>query len=298
MADPAFAKRLQSVITEAKLTNAEFAHRVFVTHPTVSKWLRGMVPRRAAIDAICRRFKLSRQWLLTGEGEAHSIIAPASTTADELRYAEYLANAVDRGEAIVPASQNEHLYAQYLIEAEAVASEFAQMVSGYETLADQSDTMSSRARTKIRELTAEYHAKIEALAQGIASGDKKSSLQKSISRVTNSSMAIPSTISQLLKRVALAVAKPGAKKKLAATLGVSPQHLSAWLSGEFRPGGEATLKMLAWVQANEAQQKQDPEGARTPPGPMTQRRSSIHEKTNVRSKKTSHAGAKHTTKKR
>jgi transcriptional regulator with XRE-family HTH domain len=72
----------------------------------------------------------------------------------------------------------------------------------------------------------------------------------------------------------------GMKTKLADYLGAPLASVSRWLSGEIEPGGETTLRMLEWVQAEEAKPK-GPGGAITPPEPKTQvRKSKTYEKAN------------------
>jgi transcriptional regulator with XRE-family HTH domain len=55
----------------------------------------------------------------------------------------------------------------------------------------------------------------------------------------------------LMKRLEIATAQRGKKSELAKFLGVSLVQVSQWLSGNREPGGETTLKMLHWVEAQE-----------------------------------------------
>ncbi len=297
VSDLGFATRLKSVITEAGLTNVQFARRVFVTHPTVSKWLRGMVPRRAAIDAICRRFNLSRDWLLTGQGARDG--GDDRPNADQRRFAEYLAQAVDCGEDIISASENEQSYAEYLVEAEALAGEFAEIVSQYEGLADQGHTIAERARDKVRELTAQFHAKLGALALSKNEIHKQKNLPTSTTPFKDQAMRIPN-LEELLAEVRTMTIAAGARKALAESVGVSQPQLSRWLSLQrdtaYSPSAANALKLLNWViQKRGAKQKKGPEGAQTPPERVTQLRSSGEEKPKSNQKKSSHKRRKSTT---
>ena len=59
----------------------------------------------------------------------------------------------------------------------------------------------------------------------------------------------------LMKRIKALTTKPGSKGKLATRCGVPLGSLSQWLSGKREPGGAITLKLLNWVEAEEAKQK-------------------------------------------
>ena len=94
--------------------------------------------------------------------------------------------------------------------------------------------------------------------------------------LVNSSPAVRN-IQDLLIRLN-AVAQPTGKKgELARFLGVSPSQLSPWLSGKREPGGDVTLRLLAWVQAEEAKTK-SPASVLAPAGPQTRFRESSNEK--------------------
>ncbi|SPE60156.1 hypothetical protein SBV1_3750003 [Verrucomicrobia bacterium] len=81
----------------------------------------------------------------------------------------------------------------------------------------------------------------------------------------------------LLNRVARAAALHGKKSELAKFLGVPRPRISNWLSQDRAPNGEVTLRMLEWVQAEEANQTKSPGSASTQPEPRTQHRRSANE---------------------
>jgi uncharacterized protein YjcR len=69
------------------------------------------------------------------------------------------------------------------------------------------------------------------------------------------------------------------KAALARSLGVSPTHIKKWITQrKYEPGGEVTLAMLEWVQAEEGKAKRSPGRAATRPEPKTQLRRISHEK--------------------
>ncbi len=82
---------------------------------------------------------------------------------------------------------------------------------------------------------------------------------------------------KLIERLKRATDGYGRKAALAAWLGVHRQCVTDWLSGKQEPGGETTLRLLHWVEAEERKKQSGPGSAATPPGPETQSRVS-HEK--------------------
>jgi transcriptional regulator with XRE-family HTH domain len=58
-------------------------------------------------------------------------------------------------------------------------------------------------------------------------------------------------IRKLLSRVFSVTLRHGSKSRLARFLGITPQHLNAWLSRNKSPGGESALRMLKWVEREE-----------------------------------------------
>jgi transcriptional regulator with XRE-family HTH domain len=85
-------------------------------------------------------------------------------------------------------------------------------------------------------------------------------------------------LDRLFRRVRKASKARGARARLAIYIGVSPTTLSDWLSGRFEPGGEVTLSMLKWVEAEEAkQQKEEASGASTPKARTTRNANTTNE---------------------
>jgi len=77
----------------------------------------------------------------------------------------------------------------------------------------------------------------------------------------------------------LAGAAWGAQSGLARRLGVSRQAVAQWLGGETMPSAEMVLRLLEWVQAEEAkQQEKGPGSVHAPPEPQTRKRSQQNEK--------------------
>ena len=70
-------------------------------------------------------------------------------------------------------------------------------------------------------------------------------------------------LNALLERLVRLLRKRGSKKHLALLMGVPPPRLSEWLTGKHEPSAETTLRLLEWVQAEEAKQK-SPASVRAP----------------------------------
>ncbi len=82
----------------------------------------------------------------------------------------------------------------------------------------------------------------------------------------------------LLARLKLATEERGNKTTLANYLEVPLVRVSQWLSGKREPGGEVTLQMLQWVEAEEAKQNKKPERVSPRPGQKTRSRKISYEK--------------------
>lgn len=97
----------------------------------------------------------------------------------------------------------------------------------------------------------------------------------------------PVKLLSLLKRIKRASMERGKKTDLAKWLKASRQQVNTWLSAKGKkPGGEVTLLMLEWVEAEEDKQKGNRADAQTPARHKTRKAQSRHEKTNrVRKKR-------------
>lgn len=87
---------------------------------------------------------------------------------------------------------------------------------------------------------------------GVQSREKKN-LTPYYASCNNDAMKSP--MRSLLGRVVLATKARGKKAALAKLLKVPPPRVSEWLHGAGEPSGEITLRLLKWVEAEEAQQK-------------------------------------------
>ena len=83
---------------------------------------------------------------------------------------------------------------------------------------------------------------------------------------------------ELRARLASATAARNQKAALAKWLGVSLSSVSTWLAGRKEPSGGTTLRLLHWVEQQEAQQKQSAGSVEAPPAPKTQPQESNEKK--------------------
>ena len=280
-----FSDRLRKILTERNISRRKLASLVNVTRPTVSAWTSGTAkPYPRTIRLLCEKLAVSREWLLFGKGQPHSY---SELSEDQRAFAAYLAKGIEVGDAELLPDVSDVVYAEYLSEAEQLADNYAALVERYQSLAQAGQMIATEAGDAIRNLKIEHDRKLNDLAKRKAKQRGKKDLHSKGKPLERESMTAPS-LAELLTRVRQATEAKGEKKKLAAMLNVAPQQLSDWLSGNYSPGGAVTLQLLAWVQANEAKQKRHPEGAQTPPGLKTQRRSSKHETNTSGQKKSSH----------
>lgn len=90
------------------------------------------------------------------------------------------------------------------------------------------------------------------------------------------SIPVQPIMPRLRERLRKQTASRGSKTALAKILGVPRQSVNNWLSGRKEPGGETTLRLLHWVEQEEAKQKA-PDSVCAPPG-KTRRRKYKNEK--------------------
>ena len=70
------ADRISWIIKDSGLTKTAFAEKINVSQPFVSQLTAGTsVPSDRTIADICREFKVSEQWLRTGQGEPKPVLS-------------------------------------------------------------------------------------------------------------------------------------------------------------------------------------------------------------------------------
>ena len=94
--------RISRIVNESGLTKTDFAKRLNLSQPFVSRMCAGDTsPSDRTIADICREFRIREEWLRTGEGD----MAIADTERDKLQsfFADVLATAPDERSAFVAA---------------------------------------------------------------------------------------------------------------------------------------------------------------------------------------------------
>jgi transcriptional regulator with XRE-family HTH domain len=99
-----------------------------------------------------------------------------------------------------------------------------------------------------------------------------------LSSLSSNVSGMKSPLQDLLARLENVTAKRGAKAALAAFLGVDRARITEWTSGAKEPGGDYALRLLEWVTAEEAAQKNRGSVTSTTTGLKTRSTQSKHEK--------------------
>src|SRR4051812_34398641 len=89
-----FGDRLGRILAEKGLTQDQLAKQLFVSAPTVSRWLDGAIPRRHTLSRLQQRLGISIDWLLHGRGEP-TLIGYSPTNDTQRAFAEYLVEVGD-----------------------------------------------------------------------------------------------------------------------------------------------------------------------------------------------------------
>ncbi len=244
------------------ISRRELARRVGVTPAAVRKWLKHTRPRDHVIIVLGLELETSIPWLAEGVGQpSDRDNLPPSLVA-----------------------------AHFIADREEIRREQRELRRRYEELIARTERLAKRTRPQMIFVNKDQSL----IRKRLILSDKA---------VINSLMPLPANIGDLLDRLRRATAIRGEKKALADHLGVSQQQLSDWLTTTEKrktsipkPGGEITLRMLAWVQAKEAHQNESPATAVTATGRVTQPQESYAQPQKVRSKSRSNDRTKRSTK--
>jgi transcriptional regulator with XRE-family HTH domain len=155
----------------------------------------------------------------------------ATQLREELEFSRALSRAL---------SGNKQLFAEF--QADALAPAYERAISGIVK------AFLAEAPPEIRQLALEHIAR--ALREFLDVHAKRKLL--TYITVTGNFVPVKSTMASLLDRLNKATSQRGMKSKLAKVMGVPLANVSQWLSGAREPGGETTLRLLEWVQAEEA----------------------------------------------
>ena len=95
---------------------------------------------------------------------------------------------------------------------------------------------------------------VEAVAKAFSEW-LQTSAKKNLTSITlkGNNAGVQSEIQKLVNQLKRVTAAKGKKAELSRFMGVAPARISEWLSGEKKPGGEYTLRLLNWVEQQERQ---------------------------------------------
>ncbi|HOX59000.1 MAG TPA: helix-turn-helix transcriptional regulator [Candidatus Paceibacterota bacterium] len=249
--DSPFAERLKALIQERGLTQLQVGRAAGVSKNAVGKWLRGAVPGARELFKLARAFEKPMEWFFEGEPPA-----PASE-ADK--------SALHTSPAEMPADK-------FLAATRALG------------------LSSPRDLERIMELSTHYRQiwtptptgfemRYEPIHQDAAPHKESSNRVLTDVAASGNVAAMQDQMRQLRARLFKVTAVRGQKAALAKWLGVSLSSISTWLAGKREPGGETALRLLHWVEQQEAQRKQSPGSVSPLPGPKTQVRKSYEKRT-------------------
>jgi transcriptional regulator with XRE-family HTH domain len=254
-----------------KMTQSAVAARLGLTRAQLSTIESGRVALRFQTGwNVCKLFDIHPSWLDTGHWPV-----------DEERPFPPLDHPwMDRVERMIAANKNT-LFSQgwpevgWLLGPDAPAlAPSGQIIAA--RLADSDDSIRKAAALPARARTVAAFERENASREAPEIGEKK--VLTAISSSANLA-SVKSPLAQLLERLNRATAAKGRKAELADYLKAPRPCVSDWLSGKREPCGETTLKLLHWVEQQEAQQKQNPVAALTATGHKTQPSKSSYEKT-------------------
>jgi transcriptional regulator with XRE-family HTH domain len=136
------------------------------------------------------------------------------------------------------------------------------------------------ASSLARSILDDYRATLAEVALLRCREAEKRAERKLLSDVTKSRniAGMKSHLAFLRIRLARTTAGRGDKAKLAKFLRVPAPRVSEWLRGDIDPSGETCLKLLYWVEEQEAKQTTGSGGGDTPPEPKIQSKASNEKK--------------------
>ena len=228
-----FGNRLKVLMEERRLTQLQVANAVGISRAAVGTWLQGTVPGAGEVFKLARAFNKPMEWFFES--------IPYDPEPSNLDFTQ--------GPMEIPLDR--------------VSPELRPL---YAAMADELSTPAGKAAFLER-----LHKHFAGVASVLPEAPKKSSTQVLTAVRGYANLAtMTSPLANLIDRLKTATATKGMKAELADFLHVPRSCVSDWLSARRQPGGETTLKLLHWVEQQEAQQKQSPGSVQPPPGRKTQ----------------------------
>ena len=259
------AQRLVSARKSTLLARREFCRRHGLEYHRYANYELGRVPLTYTLgDSVCRRLSLNQRWLATGKEPWHQYIPIPSKLAEHASKCRSFREACE-GPLWDHLAQACNAIATHLAGARArILAERggASDAPGEDAFLNELRDLFALAPPGLRRSLYDT-VRLSALgfmrlggairdkkSKGAMGQDERSNLH-TITVSRNSVGEMKPLLPPLLRRLARTTKPTGKKAELARWLGVKPPRISEWLSGRVEPGGETTLRLLAWIEAEE-----------------------------------------------
>lgn len=278
----AICDRLRRVRLITRFTQGEFARALGSTLNQIVGSEYGRKPLRYWFaDRACDRFNLCQLWLATGEGGLLGYVKLPLETGLQIDAGELFSGIWDR-------------FLGHHVKKVVLAKAFqTRIFSAYPGAAAKAKRGYLRAMLQSwfdrlpPELYADYFGELMAKSSEFCQQHGLLRLVPELRKENDKSLltqvdvsanitAVRTPMENLMARLNAATKARGKKTELAKALGIPLETVSRYLAGNMEPGGEVTLRLLKWVEQEEAKQ-QSPGSVVAPPGHKTQRRRSRNE---------------------
>jgi transcriptional regulator with XRE-family HTH domain len=238
-----FGQRLRWLRRFKELTLQNFASRVGCNAGYLSHLENGKAknPSKRFIVSVAVNFRVSGQWLRTGEGDPFWEAAKDSQTRESLP--DWSEKRLQRIMAVI----------DELPDALAIEAVLIRLLRG-KTLAEVQSLFGEIRDVPNLPVTARLfwdHVYVLCQVDKLPASSQKKDLTEAETCLKHDD--VKAQLPSLLERLKKATQESGQKSALAKFLGVPLASVSRWLSGEREPGGEIALRLLHWVEKQERQ---------------------------------------------
>jgi len=235
-----FAVRLRWLRKKCRLTLEHFGKIVRSTPSYLSRLERGINtnPSPILVQQICQNFNMNESWLLKGEGEPFTL-----PSLNELARADAPIT------TMIFTSDSGPEGGEKLVMTPALFKSILGMQSYDDPLRDLLSLLKQPPYGPA--LTLETAKALAYVVESIEAKNKRNLPLDDVTDLGKSASEMDPLMPKLLARLEKQTTEPGSKSSLAEWLEVPLSNLSLWLSGKRQPGGEATLKLLKWVERRE-----------------------------------------------
>ena len=257
--EAAICDRIRQIREMGRLSQVEMSNILGISRAVLANIESGRTALRFSLgDLICERFNVCQEWLARGKGQVRGyakipIEIRAAHSVDALFSDVYWSqvSTITRR-----ARQDQQVLSQ---EALKIVKDYAPGVDSFEEHVVIARHFFERIPAVLRRqylnellaLSSEFvQATVRsAYAEAAAEPEKKILPEQS---ENHKHADVKSELPNLLKKVAMLTKPKGAKAMLASALGVPQSRISEWLGGKYSPSGDIALKLLRWVEQQEA----------------------------------------------